>query len=185
VTRALETAAAADPKLEARATNAVERIGKLAESLGSAAPVVDLAADREFAEAVADMTLHTLRGESLNLRRPFTVAVVDDDGGGPYAVGPRDIFAKKVAGGKAAVQRAGSRILLVYSEPRSWKGHAMLSAKSVAAIRREILRASLVILFGHPRLVAQIPGEVPVLCAWHGQPLMQEAAAKWVTQRLR
>jgi hypothetical protein len=32
--------------------------------------------------------------------------------------------------------------------------------------------------------VAQIPGDVPVLCAWHGQALMQRAAARWVAARV-
>jgi len=44
--------------------------------------------------------------------------------------------------------------------------------------------ASLVILFAHPRLVNQIPGDVPVLCAWHGQSLMQRAAARWVATKV-
>jgi hypothetical protein len=42
----------------------------------------------------------------------------------------------------------------------------------------------LVILFGHPRLAAQIPGHAPILCCWHGQALMQRAAARWVTGRI-
>ena len=54
--------------------------------------------------------------------------------------------------------------------------------KSLAALRAP---ADLVVLFGHPRLLAQIPGDAPVVCAWHGQPLMQEAAARWVAARLR
>jgi beta-glucosidase-like glycosyl hydrolase len=185
VTRAMEKAVTADQKLDARAKDAVERVAQLAESLKGDPVGIDIAAHREFADAVADLTLHTLRGESLNLRRPVSVVVVDDDVGGPYAVGPRGIFAKKLAGRKPVIRPGGSRLLLVYSEPRSWKGHAMLSRKSVAAIKREIPRVGLVILFGHPRLIEQIPGEVPVLCAWHGQPLMQEAAARWVVARLR
>ena len=36
--------------------------------------------------------------------------------------------------------------------------------------------SSLVVLFGHPRLAAELPGR-NVLCAWGGDPLMQEAAA--------
>jgi hypothetical protein len=40
--------------------------------------------------------------------------------------------------------------------------------------------AALVVLFGHPRLVTQIPGSAPVLVAWHGQALMQRAAARWL-----
>jgi len=72
------------------------------------------------------------------------------------------------------------RVVLVYSEPRSWKGRANLGARSLDALRRLMPGAKLVVLFGHPRLVGQIPGRAPVLCAWHGQPLMQRAAARWV-----
>jgi hypothetical protein len=43
--------------------------------------------------------------------------------------------------------------------------------------------AAQIVLFGHPRLAAHIPGEAPILCAWHGQALMQRAAARWVRQR--
>jgi hypothetical protein len=35
-----------------------------------------------------------------------------------------------------------------------------------------------VILFGHPRLAAQLPAAVPVLCAWAGTAVMQAAAAR-------
>jgi hypothetical protein len=45
--------------------------------------------------------------------------------------------------------------------------------------------AALVVLFGHPRLVKEIPGSVPVLVAWHRQPLMQHAVAEWLLERLR
>ena len=72
------------------------------------------------------------------------------------------------------------QIVLVYAEPRSWKGRADLGAQSVAKLERLVPGASLVVLFAHPRLAAQIPGDVPVLCAWHGQALMQRAAARWV-----
>jgi hypothetical protein len=40
--------------------------------------------------------------------------------------------------------------------------------------------ASLVVLFGHARLVEQIPGDAPVLVAWHRQRLMQEAVGRWL-----
>jgi hypothetical protein len=74
-------------------------------------------------------------------------------------------------------------VLLVYAEPRSWKGRADLGARSLARLDRLVPGAALVVLFAHPRVVAQIPGDVPVLCAWHGQALMQRAAARWVRQR--
>jgi hypothetical protein len=55
-----------------------------------------------------------------------------------------------------------------------------LGARSLERLARLVPDASLVILFAHPRLVAQVSGDVPVLCAWHGQALMQRAAARWV-----
>jgi hypothetical protein len=41
-----------------------------------------------------------------------------------------------------------------------------------------------VVVFGHPRLAEEIPGTCPVLTAWHRQPLMQEAVARWIAARL-
>ncbi len=190
VVRALD--AAAGSTLErSRLDDALERVTRLAEgAAGKAGQAPDLAGDAAFADALADMSLHTLRGEALSLAPPLAITVVDDDVGGPYRVGPRDLFARRLAelGVAVAGTRAtgrGSRIVLVYSEPLSWKGRAWLGKRSLAALRRQAPGAALIILFGHPRLASQIPGTAPVLCAWHGQPLMQDAAARWVAARLR
>ena len=117
------------------------------------------------------------------------MSIVDDDVGGPYSVGPRDVFHATLRdAGVALVQRATGnrqRIILVYAEPRSWKGRADLGARSRAALRRLVPGAQLVVLFGHPRLASQIPGATPILLCWHGQPLMQRAAARWVLGRVR
>lgn len=75
-------------------------------------------------------------------------------------------------------------MILVYAEPRSWKGRGDLGARSLAQLARLAPSAALVVLFGHPRLAAQIPGEAPIVCAWHGQALMQRAAARWVLHQL-
>jgi hypothetical protein len=115
------------------------------------------------------------------------VSIIDDDVGGPYTIPPRDVFMRELMSRGVNVPGypdPGTRhIVLVYAEPRSWKGRGDLGARSVAQLERLLPQASLVILFAHPRLVAQIPGDVPVLCAWHGQALLQRAAAKWVTGR--
>ena len=42
--------------------------------------------------------------------------------------------------------------------------------------------ADLILLFGHPRLIAELPGEAPVACAWHRQRPMQEAAARLLSR---
>ncbi|OLC06418.1 MAG: hypothetical protein AUH42_05775 [Gemmatimonadetes bacterium 13_1_40CM_70_11] len=148
----------------------------------------DLAADATFADGVADRAVHLVRGEPRVLRSPLDVHIVDDDVGGPYRVGPRDVFARTLTENGIRTTGGGrgeSGVVLVYAEPRSWKGRADLGARALSALRRRIGGAQLVVLFAHPRLVRQIPGTVPVLCCWHGQPLMQRAAARWVLGKLK
>ncbi|PYP21755.1 MAG: hypothetical protein DMD53_05520 [Gemmatimonadetes bacterium] len=151
----------------------------------------DLAAHGAFADGLADRALLVHRADPPLLRGPLGVHVVDDDVGGPYTVGPRDIFHQTVREAGVAVRTGqgetgrGTGVVLVYAEPRSWKGRADLGARSRSALRRLVPGAALVVLFAHPRLVSQIPGEGPVLCAWHGQPLMQRAAARWILGRIR
>ena len=139
---------------------------------------------QRFADGLADRAVHVMHGEPPPLGKAVSVTIVDDDVGGPYLIPPRDVFARELVGRGVGVPRypePGTRhIVLVYAEPRSWKGRGDLGARSVAQLERLVPQASLVILFAHPRLVTQIPGEVPVLCAWHGQALMQRAAARWI-----
>lgn len=170
----------------ARIDDALARITRLADVVSAtdgAAP--DLAEDAAFADALADMTMHVLRGEALALTQPLEIRIVDDDVGGPYAVGPRDLFHRRLTELGIRMGKGGSSLVLVYCEPRSWKGRAMLGDVSLAAIRRVAPSPSLIVLFGHPRLEGQLEGQAPVLCAWHGQPLMQHAVARWVAARLR
>ena len=151
----------------------------------------DLAANAVFADGLADRAVHVVRGDpaSVSLRAPLDLHIVDDDIGGPYSVGPRDVFHQTLREAGVSVVRRGTdnvrRIILVYAEPRSWKGRADLGARSVARLRRLAPGAQLVILLAHPRLARQIPGRAPVLCCWHGQPLMQRAAARWVIAHMR
>ena len=137
---------------------------------------------QQFADGLANRAVHLLRGEAPRLAAPFSIEIVDDDVGGPYSIAPRDVFQKTL--GASGVGRGGRRVILVYTEPRSWKGRGDLGARSVAQLDRLAPSAQLVVLFGHPRLAAQIPGEAPILCAWHGQALMQRAAARWVKAAL-
>ncbi len=151
----------------------------------------DLAAHGAFADGLADRAAHLVRGEAPPpaIRAPLAVSIVDDDIGGPYTVGPRDIFVQALReAGVSIVQRATGNVrpvVLVYAEPRSWKGRANLGSRSLAQLRRVAPEAQLVVLFAHPRLAAQIPGHAPILCCWHGQALMQRAAARWVVGRIR
>lgn len=185
VAAALDRAATA-PGFRKRLDDAVSRVTLLAELVRSPEPPApDAAAHRTFADTTADLAVHTLRGDMLRLVEPLAISVVDDDVGGPYIVGPRDIFAKTLRAGGVRTGAPASRVTVVYSEPRSWKGRAALGERSMAALRELAGSTALFVLFGHPRLLGQVPGDAPVVCAWHGQPLMQEAAARWVVGRLR
>ena len=137
---------------------------------------------QQFADGLANRAVHLVRGEAPRLAPPVSVEIVDDDVGGPYGIPSREVFQKEL--GAWGVGRGGRRVILVYAEPRSWKGRGDLGARSVAQLERLAPNARLVVLFGHPRLAAQIPGEAPILCAWHGQALMQRAAARWVKQQI-
>ncbi len=168
----------------ARYENTVRKWGT-----GDAGQVDDatVAEHQRFADGLADRAMHVVRGEAPHLGKTLAVSIIDDDVGGPYLIPPRDVFAKTVAAQGVRFPRNRTpdtrHLILVYAEPRSWKGRADLGPESLAKLERLVPGASLVILFAHPRLAAQIPGDVPVLCAWHGQALMQRAAARWVTAK--
>ena len=145
---------------------------------GKAEAEIDLAGNLLFADQLAQRALRWLRGEQPKLGATVKVAVVDDDAGGPYSVGSRAVFAETLRSIGARTTDNGQRIIALFANPLSWKGHADLSAASRAALRRLVPGAALVVLFGHPRLAAQFAGRAPVLCAWGGDAVMQRAAAR-------
>jgi len=146
-----------------------------------------LAEHQRFADGLANRSVHLVRGDAPRLSGPFSVFIVDDDVGGPYTIPPRDVFHRVLRENRLPItpgRRPGvSRVVLVYAEPRSWKGRGDLGSRSLAQLARLVPGAALVILFAHPRLAQQVPGDAPVLCCWHGQALMQRAAARWVVAR--
>jgi hypothetical protein len=78
----------------------------------------------------------------------------------------------------------GSRVLLAFAEPRASKGRVGFSLANRARLEAEGAGAELIVVFGHPRLAADLPPGVPVLVAWHRQRLMQEAVARWLAARI-
>jgi beta-glucosidase-like glycosyl hydrolase len=120
------------------------------------------------------------RGDLPLLRAPLDLVVVDDDLGFKY---PPSSSAGHVAAALRAaglpLGAGGSRVVLVFAEPRASKGRSGLGPESVATLQSAI-GADLVVLFGHPRLVEQVPAGPPVLLAWHRQRLMQEGVARWM-----
>ena len=185
VIRALEAAVGGEIPA-ARVDDALARVAAAAARWARPAPAdpPDLAAHGAFADALADRALALWRGVAPRIAGPVRIAIVDDDVGGPYTVGPRNLFHGGLREAGVRIERwekgEGGRVVLVYAEPRSWKGRALLGERSLRRLDALAPGADLVVLFGHPRLAAQIPAGPPVLGAWHGQPLMQRAAARWV-----
>lgn len=165
---------------QARADEALARYERVIGEWGrgKGAGEIDLAGNAQFADQLAQRALRWIRGEKPKVRTTVKVAVVDDDAGGPYTVGSREVFAGELRGHGKRIADNGQRIVSLFANPLSWKGHADLSARSRAALRRLVPGAALVVLFGHPRLAAQIAGQAPVLCAWGGDAVMQRAAAR-------
>jgi beta-glucosidase-like glycosyl hydrolase len=141
----------------------------------------------DSANALADALLKQgmVRGDPPRLAGPIDLVAVDDDLGGPYPPSPSDYTAKALGPEMAGRYTGGSRVVLVFAEPRAWKGRAGFSDASREAIASYGSDADLIVLFGHPRLVEQIPSDAPVLLAWHRQRLMQEAVARWLRARLK
>jgi beta-glucosidase len=140
----------------------------------------------DSADGLADALLRQgmLRGDPPRLAGPLDLVVVDDDLGGPYPPGPTDYAVKALGPELASRYTGGSRVVLVFAEPRAWKGRAGFGEASRQALASYATEADLIVLFGHPRLVEQLPSEAPVLLAWHRQRLMQEAVARWIRARL-
>lgn len=177
IIRALEQSEAAGELPGGRLRESLDRYEHALAQATRPAPAV--ASGRS--ETIADrlLALGVARGEVGDLRSPFTCEVIDDDIGGPYPPVPGPTVPAELAR-EMREGVGGSRIILVYSEPRGWKGRAGLSPASREALTRSAPGADLIILFGHPRLVREIPGPAPVLVAWHRQALMQRAVVRWL-----
>jgi beta-glucosidase len=73
-----------------------------------------------------------------------------------------------------------SDLIALFSEVKAWKGRAGLAPKTVAMVNRILDKSfdATVVLFGHPRLADELPSAVNIVCAWNGDPLMQDAAVE-------
>ena len=137
-------------------------------------------------DALADALLEQglLRGSVPRLAGPLDVVVVDDDLGGPYPPGPSDWTQRALGDELMGRYTGGARVVLVFAEPRAWKGRSGFGPAARDALANSAPDADLIVLFGHPRLLAELPSDAPVLLAWHRQRLMQEAVARWLRRRV-
>ncbi len=141
----------------------------------------------ESADALADALLKQgmmARRPAPSLTGPLDLVVVDDDIGGPFPPGPSDYVQRTLGPELTGRYGGGSRVLLVFAEPRAWKGRSGFGPGTREALAHHAPGADLIVLFGHPRLATELPSKAPVLLAWHRQRLMQDAVARWLGQRL-
>jgi beta-glucosidase len=187
VVAAVETAVG-DEIPENRLLEAIGRIDTAAaRAAESEAPAGwGRADDRAWALDLAARTLIVLNGEP-RAPRAVDLFTIDDDLGSPYPPPSRATFAAALRAADIDVRQVemadGERDLLIaiYSDIRAWKGRPGLSAAARESLAAALSRqpAATVVLFGHPRLAADLSAG-SVLAAWGGETIMQQAAARWL-----
>jgi beta-glucosidase-like glycosyl hydrolase len=179
IAMALEREAASDPALAGRVASALQRYAAALQAApADAFPERLPPAGSSMAAADWLLSAPLLRGEAPRLEQPLELGVIDDDQGSAWVHDA--LTARGVSLGSG-----GSRVILALAEPSAAKGRAGFSPESSAWLAREAPGAALVVLFAHPRLLAAVPGDAPVLLGWHRQRLMQEAVARWIARRLQ
>jgi beta-glucosidase-like glycosyl hydrolase len=185
VAAALQRAAESDAAVAERVEQALERYHAALQAV----PQDELperlpAAGSSLAAADWLLSAPLSRGVAPRLTAPLDLVVVDDDLGGRWPASPTNWVHDALAARGVALGPGGSRVVLAFAEPRASKGRAGFGAESRAALERLAPGADQIVLFGHPRLLEELPGTAPVLLGWHRQRLMQEAAARWLAERL-
>jgi beta-glucosidase-like glycosyl hydrolase len=178
-------------RLDARIAEAARRLEDAARRAGSPRPGEwGRAEDRDWAGGVAARALRVVRGAPALAGRRIDLVIVDDDLGGPFPPGPRTSFPATLAASGIEVREAPASehpvVIALYADIRGWKGrpHVSTAAREHVAQALAVRPDATVVLFGHPRLAAEVPGEA-VLAAWSGDVVMQEAAARWLAARAR
>ena len=149
-------------------------------------------ADRDWAGDIAARALRVVRGAPTLAGRHIDLITVDDDLGGPFPPGPRTSLSATLTASGIEVREATTTVperpavIALYADIRGWKGrpHVSTAARARVAQALAIRPDAGVVLFGHPRLASEVPGEA-VLAAWGGDEVMQEAAARWLADRAR
>lgn len=160
-----------------------DALARIERAVRLAARPPDAAAPEERSApdvARALLALPLARGVAPVLSAPLELVLVDDDIGGPFPPTPSTAVRDELARLGVPLGAGGSRVVLVFAEPRAWKGRSGLGEASRAALATAVNGAALVVVFGHPRLAQEIPAGPPVLVAWHRQRLMQQAVGQWL-----
>jgi len=156
------------------------------------------AADVAWGHRLADSVVRMVRGVRPRVSPPLEVLVIDDDAPASGSATARESFIRAIreagwdawraelpgAGGEGAPARKEprSRVIALFGEGRSGDG-AGYSEATRTAVERALERApgTLLMQFGHPRLIRALAPGAPIATAWGGESAMQQAAARWLT----
>ena len=157
--------------------------------------------DTALGAQLADRVVRAERGTVPTLRVPVDVLAVDDDaepGADPAAAAARRrqfVEALRIAGVDARATEtadgaSGSTLVVaLFGECAPSTGRPGYADRTCAAVAdacaaaARSARDAVVVLFGHPRRAADIPEAPAVLCAWTGDRVMQDAAARWLARK--
>ena len=143
-----------------------------------------------WSSQIAERVVHMVRETMPQLPQPWHLTIVDDDIGGPYPAPSRDpLISALRAGGidlvldtDPAAAESGSTVIALFGDIRAWKGRPGYSAAAKDAVRQVLSKGPqndrLIVAFSHPRLADELDVDVPILCAWGGEAVMQRAAAR-------
>jgi beta-glucosidase-like glycosyl hydrolase len=161
----------------ARVTAAAER-GEAAVAAAAREAAVPGEAG-EWAAEIALRSIRVHRGTPV-ARWPAEVLVIDDDVPDATSADPREDFTRAMPVG--AGEGEGGTVVGLFSSVAAWKGTAGLRPPARARLEAALERRpdAVIVLFGHPALAPALPGR-HILIAWGGAPLMQAAAARWLT----
>ncbi len=184
----------------------LQRRRRWAEWAGASTAATDsglLQSDVAWSVTTAARTVHVVRGAVPTVRGTAEVLIVDDDVGGPYPPPSRDPFldalraagveVRKTAPGRTpgAGDSAVPLIIALFGDIRGWKGRPGYSQDARTRVAQALAgantsaRDAVVVQFSHPRLAAELGDAPHIVCAWGGERVMQEAAARVLVSRAR
>jgi beta-glucosidase-like glycosyl hydrolase len=153
------------------------------------------AADVAWGHRLADRVIRMVRGVRPPMKQPLDVLVIDDDTGPATSAAAREPFVRTLreAGWDARrvdaathhmepAQPRRSSIIALFGEGNGPSRRSGYSEATRAAVERAAEQApgALLLQFGHPRLIRDLPPGPPIATAWGGESAMQQAAARWL-----
>ncbi len=148
------------------------------------------ATDVAWGAQLAERVVRMVRGARPTLASPMDVVVVDDDLGGPMPAPSRAPFLDALVRAGFRAQRvaepsnspARTTVIALFGETQPWKGRAGYSDAARAAVEQAcaVAPTALLVQFGHPRLIRELPSARSIVTAWNGDAAMQVAVAKWM-----